>query len=326
MPASAAAARRTDAGPALALAGATGTGKTAISIALARLLGAEIVGCDSRQLYRELEIGTGKPTPAERTQAPHHLFDALSVAERASAGRFERLAAPILADITGRGRVPLVVGGSGFYLEALRFGLPAIPPVPEAVREQVVAEVASQGVEAAHAELAARDPAAAARIAPRDRQRVARALEVWRATSVPFSEWRRRTPEVPCRDLLVVVLEREREPLARDLDRRTRAFFAAGLVDEVRGLLDFGVPPGAHGLATLAYREAVLVARGELSLDAAIETAARATRLYAKRQRTWWRGRGAAGGVERVAVEGIAPEDAARRVADLWTRHSTRLP
>jgi tRNA dimethylallyltransferase len=300
--------------------GATGTGKTAVSLALARRLGAEIVCCDSRQLYRDLEAATGKPSPAGRARVPHHLFDALGVTERASAGRYEQLAVPVLQAVARRGHLPLVVGGSGFYLEALRFGLPRIPPVPPEVREAVAARLAERGPQTLHAELASLDPAAAARISPGDRQRVARALEVWSSGGRKFSEWRSAAPAEPARSLLVVVLEREREALYRDLDRRTESFFAGGLLEEVEGLLARGAPPEAHGFASLAYREAVAVVRGAMSRAEAVDRARRGTRRYAKRQLTWWRGRGAASYVERVAAEGLDPETAASRVAERWER------
>lgn len=313
---------------AVALVGPTGVGKTAISLALARRLDAEIVCCDSRQLYRGLDRATGKPTPEERRLVPHHLYDVLEPTERASAGRYERHAAAVLADLAERRRRPLVVGGTGFYLEALRFGLPAIPPIPPALRAAVRRELEDRGVESLHAELGERDPVAAARIPPGDHQRVARAVEVVRATGVPFSRWlavpaeSRRSPRCALR---VFVLARARAALYRDLDRRTEEFFAGGLLEEVRELLARGVPATAPAFRSLAYRQALSVVLGERPLAAAVEQARLETRRYAKRQLTWWRGRGRAD-VEWFAVDGLAPEETAHRLAERIAAGDAALP
>ncbi|MGH7724790.1 MAG: tRNA (adenosine(37)-N6)-dimethylallyltransferase MiaA, partial [Candidatus Eiseniibacteriota bacterium] len=183
--------------PPIVLTGATGTGKTAVSLELAALLGGEILCADSRQLYRGFDVATGKPTKDERARVPHHGFDTLDPAETSSAGAYVRATAPLLESVTARGALPILVGGTGLYLRALHGGLAEIPEIDEAVRTRVRARLREDGPEALHAELGALDAELAARLAPRDGQRIARGLEVALGTGRPLSEWQRAGAREP---------------------------------------------------------------------------------------------------------------------------------
>lgn len=305
----------------LALVGATGTGKTAVSLALARSLGAEIVCGDSRQLFRGLDAGTGKPTAAERDSLPHLLFDELDPSEAPSAGWYARRATPLLQELTAGGRRALVVGGSGLYLKALYRGLAPIPEIRGEVREAIRNALAERGSVALHAELAALDPDTAARLAPRDRQRVARALEVVRGTGRPLSAWLHERSPAPLggpERWRIVALHLARPALYRRLDARTRAFFEDGLLSETRALLARGVPRNAPGLASLGYAQAAAHLLDALPLGAAIDQAQRETRRYAKRQETWWRHEGPRAGVITLAIEETESPDAIARRVEAW--------
>jgi tRNA dimethylallyltransferase len=336
--------------PFLAVVGATGTGKTAVSLALSKAMpGTEIVCCDSRQLFRGLDAATGKPTAAERSSVPHHLFDELDpgeTAERPSAGWYARRAAPLLTELLARGKTPLVVGGTGLYLKALYRGLAPIPEIPQTIRDEVRAALAERGSEGAagagatggdegaggaeraeraeklHAELATLDPETAARLSPRDRQRVARALEVVRGTGRPLSAWLRERPVAPLggpERWRLVALHLPRPALYQRLDARTRSFFEDGLLTETRAHLARGVSPDAPGLASLGYAQAVAHLAGRVSLAEAIALAQRETRRYAKRQETWWRHEGPRAGVHWLSIEPDEPADhIAQRFSQLF--------
>jgi tRNA dimethylallyltransferase len=313
----------------LALVGPTGAGKTAVSLELAAALDAEIVCGDSRQLFRGLDAATGKPTPAERAACPHHLYDWLEVTGTPSAGAYARAARRVLEDLAARARTPLVVGGSGLYLRALARGLAEAPPVPAEVRRAVRAELAERGPERLHAELAALDPELAARLAPRDRQRVARGLEVARATGRPLSAWLAAAPPArpPGERWVFVGLTLARPALYRRLDRRTAGFFAGDLLPEVRALLARGVPPEAPGLASLGYAQAVDHLLGRASYEDAVARAQLETRRYAKRQWTWWRQEGPR--VELRWLELADDElaaDTARRALEIWRAAAAAAP
>jgi tRNA dimethylallyltransferase len=306
----------------LALIGPTGSGKTDLSLAVARELGAEIVCGDSRQVYRGLDVATGKPTATQMKSVPHHLFDRFEVTETVSAGRYADEARAVISGMTGRGRLPLVVGGSGFHLKALYRGLAPIPPVPPAIREAVHAEFSERGAEAMHSELSRIDPASAARIAPGDSQRITRALEVHRATGRTLTEWHASDPidqTQPPPGWCFIGLTRERSALYRDLDRRAVGFFERGLLAETRQLLDSGTPPGAPGLQSLGYRQAVQHLMGEIDHEEAVLQTQIETRRYAKRQLTWWRWEGPRVGIQWLeAAEGDPVFALAERVSRLW--------
>ncbi len=298
------------AGPVVAIVGPTATGKTALAVELALRFGGEIVGADSRQVYRGMNIGTGKPAPGERARVPHHLIDIVAPDEEFSVALYERLAAEAIAAIHRRGRLPLLVGGSGHYVWALLKGLrpPRVPPNPELRRELYAIAEEEGGIDWLHAQLQELDPVAAARIDPRNVRRVARAIEVTRATGVPFS--RAGSAEPPPYRTLLIGLTAPRDVLGRRIDERVDAMFRAGWVDEVRRLLDTGYASDLPALSSLGYQAIVQHLRGEIALDHAIEQTKRDTRRFARRQYAWFRPRDPSirwiditgGGVEQAAA------------------------
>ncbi|MEO1230200.1 MAG: tRNA (adenosine(37)-N6)-dimethylallyltransferase MiaA [Myxococcota bacterium] len=278
-------------GPLLALVGATGTGKTRLAVALAEHFGGgEVISCDSGQIYRGLDVGTAKPTPEERRRAPHHLIDILDPEERWSAAEFAEAADAAIAAVRDRGHLPIVVGGNGLWYRALVKGIFAAPSIPDSVREQVRDEIAERGSEVLHAELRHIDPVAAARIQPRDPQRIARALEVIRHTGIPISRLQDAHGFAERRyEVSAFALDWPREILREHLGQRVRRMFEDGLLEEVDACLARGLGPDAPGLGIIGYKEATAYRLGRTDLDEAVEKATTATRRYAKRQRNWFR-------------------------------------
>jgi tRNA dimethylallyltransferase len=272
------------------LVGPTASGKTALALELGARLGAEIVSADSRQAYRGLDIGTAKPTPAERRAVRHHCLDLVEPGERLDAARFRDAATAAIADVHARGRVVLVVGGTGLYVRALLRGLCPAPPRVPAVRGPLERLADAEGAVALHARLAAVDPASAARIHPHDRCRVVRALEVALASGHPLSAWQdaHRFATQPY-DALVVGLARPVAELDARIAARAGAMLDAGFLDEVQALRRRGLPAAAPGLEAVGYRELRACVEGAVPLAAARAAMVRATRRFAKRQRTWFR-------------------------------------
>lgn len=257
---------------------------------VAKARGVEIVCADSRQLYRGLDVGTGKPDAAARARVPHHMIDLLEPTEVANAARYAAAAREAIAAIRERGRLALVVGGSGLYIRALVGGLFAGPGRDASFREAVRARAERAGWGALHAELATRDPETAARVHPNDAVRITRALEIIEGSGLPASAARRRRPGGAIGlAVRAFAIAWPREMLAERIERRLDAMLAAGLVDEVRGLLARGVPEDAPAFRSPGYAEVLRMLRGEITLEEARELAIRATRQYAKRQMTWFR-------------------------------------
>jgi len=274
----------------VALVGATATGKTALAIALARRWGAEIVGADASQVYRGLDIGTGKATAEELSGVEHHLVDVVAPDEPFDAGRYARLADAAIASLRGRGRRVILCGGTGLYLRALVKGLCEAPPVDPAVQARLSARLDAGEHAALHAELARVDSAAAARIHPADAQRLGRALGVFETTGRPLTDWQREAEAGPPRyDVRTFGLGVPRSELRLRIADRTRAMFARGLVDEVRALEAAGFPRTLRSLQAIGYRQAAATLHGELPQEAAVTQTIDATRQYAKRQETWFR-------------------------------------
>ncbi|HVA41757.1 MAG TPA: tRNA (adenosine(37)-N6)-dimethylallyltransferase MiaA [Candidatus Binataceae bacterium] len=272
------------------IVGPTGAGKTAVAIAVAERLGAEIVNADSRQIYRGMDLGTAKPSAADRARVRHHLIDVCDPRRPIDVAEFARIATAALNAIAARGRPAIVVGGSGLYLRALRGGIFPGPPAAPKIRAALAAEAAAHGTSPLHARLAAIDPASAARIAPNDLRRVIRALEVWEVSGVALSEHQgRHRFGGGVGAGLILGLTRERARLCEIIDRRFDAMLAAGLVDEVRGLLAAGVSAGGPPLETIGYREIAAYLGGQCTLAEAADRARRASRQLAKRQMTWFR-------------------------------------
>ena len=273
----------------VSVVGATATGKTAVAERLAEALGAELVCADSRQVYRDLEVGTGKPTRAERAARPHHLFDALSLGQRASAGWYARAAAEARDAIRARGRVPLLVGGSGLYLKAAEHGLSGEPPHDPERRARLRAELEAHGPQALHDRLRAVDPATAARLAPGDRQRVTRALEVAEASGRPLSWWHAQPSAPPAERWIHLELVVDAAALRQRIARRTTWMFDHGLVEETRALVEAGHEAALRALRAVGYDEALDLLAGTVTRAAAEARTAQRTHQLAKRQRTWFR-------------------------------------
>ena len=272
----------------IAVVGPTATGKTALGLALAGAVGGEIVGADSRQVYRRMDIGTAKPTPRERNLAPHHLLDVVEPDEPFSLAQYLELATAAVDDIWARGRQPVLVGGSGQYVWALLEGwsVPRLPPQRE-LRRSLEQQAARSGAEALHRELARIDPQAATAIDPRNVRRVIRALEVHQATGRPISYWQQKAP--PHWDTLVLGLSCPRDELYRRIDARVDAMIEAGLVDEVRGLLAMGYSPELPAMSGIGYREVCQHLAGELDPPTAVARIKTATHRLARQQSTWFR-------------------------------------
>jgi len=273
------------------IAGPTASGKSALALELAVALGGTIINADSMQVYRDLRIITARPTPAEKSRAPHRLYGHVDAAENYSTGRWCAEAAAALAAAKQESRPAILVGGTGLYFNALTRGLAAVPPIPAEIRNDVRARLANEGVASLHAELRVRDPAGAARLMPGDRARVTRALEVVLATGRPLSDWHEdnKPASVNLARAAKVFLMPDREELFRRIDARFDAMIAAGALEEVRALaarkLDPNLPAmKAHGVPWLIRH-----LNGEITLADAAEHAKLETRQYTKRQTTWFR-------------------------------------
>jgi tRNA dimethylallyltransferase len=272
------------------IVGPTGSGKTRLALAVAERLGAEIINCDSRQVYAGMDIGTAKPAADDRRRIPHHLVDVRAPDRPLDVAGFTRLARDAIAGVVARGRPPIVVGGSGLYLRALRAGIFTGPSASRVIRDELAAAAAEHGVAHLHEELRALDPEAAARIGPNDLYRIVRALEVHRLTGEPMSrhQLRHGFADRPY-ETLTVAIALDREQLYANIDRRFDEMMRAGFLDEVRALLDAGYAPERPPLSSIGYRHLAAVVRGEVALDDAVAAAKRDTRRFAKRQLTWFR-------------------------------------
>lgn len=273
---------------ALCVPGPTGAGKTAAAIALARDLGGGVVNFDSRQVYADFPIITAQPMPGERAACPHLLYGFLPTAESLSAAAFAGLARQAVVDLAARGLVPILVGGTGFYLRALLAPLAPIPPVPAEVRAAVLARWEAEGP-ALHGELARLDPPAAARIHPNDKQRIARALEVWQATGRTLTDWHREAAPGPGWEVLHLGVALPADRLKERLAARISAMLQAGAVAEARAALARCPDRTAPGWTGIGCAELGAHLAGELDLDQACDLWLRNTRAYAKRQMTWFK-------------------------------------
>lgn len=273
----------------LAIVGPTGSGKTALSLALAQHCAGEIINCDSVALYRGFEIGTAKPWPEERALAPHHLLDVVDPTAVFTAGDYAQAARRVAAEIAARGRLPIVVGGTGLYLRALLEGLFAGPKRSEALRARLWELARRKGSSHLHRILARLDPASAGTIHPNDAPKLIRSLEVCLGTGQKITDlWQRGREPLRGFRILRIGLDPERPALYERLNRRARRMFDAGLVDETARLVE-GYGASAAPLQSLGYKQAVALLRGEVDRESAIAAAQQAHRNYAKRQTTWFR-------------------------------------
>jgi tRNA dimethylallyltransferase len=273
--------------PLVAIVGATATGKSDLALDLAEELDGEIVNADALQLYRGMDIGTAKVGAAERERVPHHLLDVLEVTQEASVSAYQREARAAIAGIRARGRLPIVVGGSGLYVRALLDDI-RFPPTDPQIRAHYEQRARQEGAAALHAELAARDPEAAATIGPADARRIVRALEVGEITGGSFRAFLPR-PHYTDPSTLQIGLAREREDLRERVAARVEQMVGAGLLEEVRGLREQGLDDGATARRAIGYEQALAVLDGTMTCPEAIESTATATRRLVRKQDTWFR-------------------------------------
>jgi tRNA dimethylallyltransferase len=301
---------------AVLIAGPTASGKSALALELAQKTGGVVINTDSMQVYRDLRIITARPTPEEETRVSHRLYGHVDASVNFSAGAWVADAAKALAEARSQDRLPIFTGGSGLYFKALTRGLSAVPPIPAEVREGVRARLERDGVETLHAELAQRDPVSAERLKPRDRTRIARALEVVEATGRSLPDWHREglPPLLPPGEFSALFLSPEREALYARIDARFDEMLSGGAIQEVLALAARNLDPllpamKAHGVPVL-----MRLIRGEVTREAAAEFGRTETRQYAKRQITWFR-------PQLPEFEWVAPE-AARG----WLQARAALP
>jgi len=272
----------------LVIVGPTAVGKTEMALHLAERFHGAIISADSRQIYRGMDIGTAKPTPAEQARVPHYLLDIIGPDEPFGLAGFQEMAYAAIADAHARHYIPMLVGGTGQYVRAVAEGwrIPRVPPAPE-LRARLMAEAERAGPAALHRRLAEVDPEAASRIDPRNVRRVVRALEVYQLTGRPISQWQAKEP--PPYDILQIGLEREREELYRRIDARVDAMMAAGFLEEVRQLLQAGYAPDLPAFSSLGYRELIEHLQGVITLEEAVARIKRETRRFVRQQANWFR-------------------------------------
>ena len=279
--------------PAILLMGPTASGKTALTLEIARHLPVEIISVDSALVYRDMDIGTAKPSNEELAACPHHLIDLISPEESYSAARFREEAVALMTSITARGRIPLLAGGTMLYFKALREGLSDLPQADPALRAEIEEQAARRGWPAVHAELAALDPAAAARLHATDAQRIQRALEIVRVTGRPLAESYAHKAEatLPCRLLALALIPSDRAVLHQRIALRFDAMLRAGFVDEVAALREkYRLTADMPSMRCVGYRQAWDVLEGEMRAAELRDRGIFATRQLAKRQLTWLRG------------------------------------
>jgi tRNA dimethylallyltransferase len=277
--------------PVVIVAGPTCSGKSALALDIAVRFGGTVINADSMQVYRELRILTARPDAADEARAPHRLYGVLPAGERCSAGRWQEMALAEIAAARAAGRLPIVCGGTGFYLMALIDGLSPIPEIDDDIRRQVHRRYADSTPEDMHRALFAVDPDTASRLPPGDRQRILRALEVHAATGRPLSSWQRE-PKIPPPDgyrFHVITLLPPRDVLYAACNSRLEAMMSAGALEEVRHLAELGLDPALPAMRALGVPELLRHIAGECDRAAAVAAAQQATRNYAKRQITWLR-------------------------------------
>ena len=299
--------------PAIFLMGPTASGKTGIAVELAQRLPVEIISVDSALVYSDMDIGTAKPDAATLARAPHHLIDIISPTEAYSAAAFRRDALHLMADITARGKIPLLVGGTMLYFKALREGLSVLPQADPAVRAVLDAEIAQYGIEHLHSQLTLVDAKTAARLKPTDTQRVQRAMEIYRITGQPMSALLRQQTrhELPYRTLPLALIPSDRAQLHIRIATRFKVMLELGLVDELHSLRSkYPLHPGLPSMRCVGYRQAWQFMGGEISEAELSEKGIAATRQLAKRQLTWLRSM-----PDNIELDCLAP-DLAQTVFD----------
>ncbi|NLZ38723.1 MAG: tRNA (adenosine(37)-N6)-dimethylallyltransferase MiaA [Firmicutes bacterium] len=296
----------------IVIAGPTAVGKSAVALALAQKIDAEIISADSVQVYKGLDIGSAKPTAAERRQIPHHLLDIKDPGENYTVADFQKDAMAAIDNITTRGKIPILVGGTGLYIRAVVWGFAfSESGVNHALRQKLRAIAKREGSQALYQRLLAVDPQAAKKIHPNDLRRIIRALEVYKQSKKPISEQVLQTPQRPVYQAKQFILTMERELLYKRIEKRVDKMIADGFVLEVQRLLAKGVPPNAKAMQSLGYKQIVSYLLGQLPLAEAIEQIKRETRRFAKRQLTWFRREKEA---TWIRMDNINPNEAAENI------------
>ena len=275
----------------ICIAGPTASGKTALSIALAKELGGEIVSCDSMQVYKGMNIGTAKPTTEEMDGIPHHMLSVAEPWEDFSVGKYCQMATPIVDDILSRGKTAIIAGGTGLYMDALIKGND-FAPVPSTGRREELEQLASEkGIEAVIEQLRAVDPESADRLHPSDQKRIIRAMEVYLETGETITEHNRKTQLIPPRynPVWFGLEDADRANLYARIDKRVEIMLEQGLIAEIQGLLDAGIPEKCTAMQAIGYKEFVDALQGRCSMQTATALVQQSSRKYAKRQLTWFR-------------------------------------
>ena len=277
--------------PIICIAGPTASGKTALSIALAKELGGEIVSCDSMQVYKRMDIGTAKPTAEEMEGIPHHMLSVAEPWEDFSVGKYCDMAAPIVDDILSRGKVAIIVGGTGLYMDALIKGNDFAPVPSTGCREALEQLAQTQGIEAVIEQLRTVDPESAQRLHPSDQKRIIRAMEVYLETGETITEHNRKTQLLPPRynPVWFALEDADRQTLYDRIDRRVEVMLQMGLIEEIRTLLAEGIPENSTAMQAIGYKEFVDALQGRSSMETAVALVQQSSRKYAKRQLTWFR-------------------------------------
>ncbi len=276
----------------LVICGPTASGKTALAVALAQRFGGEVVSADSMQVYRRMDIGTAKPTQSEQRGVPHHMIDVAEPEENYSVARYVADAVPIVDGILARGKLPIIAGGTGLYIDHLVAGRQFAPFQPDSgLRPQLQARARQEGLPALYAQLAQVDPDAAGSIHPNDEKRIIRALEVFLSTGKPLSQHDRESRALPSRytPLTIALNFAQRPHLWERIDRRVDQMMAQGLEGEVRALLESGIPPDCTAMQAIGYKELAAAIRSGLPVQSGAEEVKLRSRQYAKRQLTWFR-------------------------------------
>jgi tRNA dimethylallyltransferase len=274
----------------LVIAGPTAVGKTTLALELAGKIGAEIISADSRQVYKYLDVGTAKPTKAERQKIKHHLIDFLEPDDAYSAARFAADARSIMDKLDEEGKRYIIAGGSGLYLKALIEGLSQIPSADENIRRELDSLLADKGKGGLYEMLQELDPESAEKLKPNDSVRITRAIEVFKLSGIKISQWQKKERVKDKRRYRLVVLNRERDLLYRLIEIRVDQMIEQGLFEETAGVLKMGYSPELNSLNTVGYKESIAFINGKMDRSTAVGLIKQNTRRYAKRQMTWFRG------------------------------------
>ncbi len=275
----------------ICIAGPTASGKTAFAVELAKTLNGEVVSCDSMQVYRRMDIGTAKPTMAEMQGIPHYMLSVAEPSEDFSVSRYCEMATPIIDDIIARGKTAIIAGGTGLYMDSLIRGNDFAPYPSTGCREELESLADREGIDAVISKLRAVDPETADRLHSSDRKRIIRAMEVYLETGETITEHNRKTQLLPPRymPLWFGLNDEDRSELYARIDRRVEIMLQDGLLEEIRGLLDSGVPEKCTAMQAIGYKEFVEALRGRSSIEEAVALVQQSSRKYAKRQLTWFR-------------------------------------